>query len=174
MTLPITDRFPEVIRQLADPALRAIVLALAALTLRLLRVKNTSAELAVWNAVLYAALALPLLGRLLPALPVHVPLGRAMVAVKALETNWLSRNWLMEPLRLARTARALGTAQALPTDGVGTAAHSHSGPLAGVYSESSAPTSKCSRTRDLDAVGCLTYVFCLPRSSKPSVFANSC
>ena len=46
--------------------------------------------------------------------------------------------------------------------------------LAGVYSESSAPTSKCSRTRDLDAVGCLTYVFCLPRSSKPSVFANSC
>ncbi len=131
MSLLITDRFPEVIRHLADPALRTILLAVAAaLTLRLLRVKNTSAELAVWTGVLYAALALPLLGRLLPALPVHVPPDRAMVAVKAVETNWLARNRLMERLRLGRTARALRTAQALPTEGVGAAAHSHSGPLA--------------------------------------------
>src|SRR6516164_1354722 len=46
--------------------------------------------------------------------------------------------------------------------------------LTGVYWESSAPASKCSRTWDLSAVGCLTYVFCFPRSSKPSVLANSC
>ena len=46
--------------------------------------------------------------------------------------------------------------------------------LAGVYLESSPPTSKCSRTRDLGVVGCLTYVFGFARSSKPSVLANSC
>jgi hypothetical protein len=46
--------------------------------------------------------------------------------------------------------------------------------LAGVYLESSALTGKCSRTGDLGAVGCLTYVFCFPRSSRPSVLANSC
>src|SRR5215471_10761332 len=46
--------------------------------------------------------------------------------------------------------------------------------LAGVYLESSTPMSKYSRAWDLGAVCCITYVSSLPRSSKPSVLANSC
>jgi len=58
---------------LADPALRSIVLAcLVALLLAAFRVRQVTIQLAVWTALLYAALAMPLLAWLAPAIPVHV------------------------------------------------------------------------------------------------------
>jgi beta-lactamase regulating signal transducer with metallopeptidase domain len=66
-----------------DPALRSLVLAaLAAIALRVLRVKDPAARLAVWSGVLYAALAMPLLGLALPTVSVPVPSTFAALLVK--------------------------------------------------------------------------------------------
>ena len=60
--------------QLMNPAARALALAaVAGLGLAGFRVKNTSVRLFSWTAVLYAAFAMPLLGRMLPTLPVATP-----------------------------------------------------------------------------------------------------
>ena len=75
--------------RLADPAARALVLAaLVGIALAALRVRNTAARLFAWTAVLYAALAMPILGSLLPAVPVHLPnfpfaLPKALVSAPA-------------------------------------------------------------------------------------------
>ena len=59
---------------LISSAGRALVLAgVAAFGLAAFRVKNTSLRLFTWTAVLYAALAMPLLGRLLPPLSIPTP-----------------------------------------------------------------------------------------------------
>ena len=64
----------SLLARLADPAARALVLAaLVGIALAVLRVKSTAARLFAWTAVLYAALAMPILGSLLPAVPVHLP-----------------------------------------------------------------------------------------------------
>lgn len=64
----------ELLVQIANPAVRALALAgAAAVGLAIFRVKATSARLSTWRAVLYAALALPLLGWLLPPLAIPVP-----------------------------------------------------------------------------------------------------
>jgi beta-lactamase regulating signal transducer with metallopeptidase domain len=58
----------------ATAAVRALALGGAAgLGLAVFRVKATSVRLFTWTAVLYAALAMPLLERMLPPLPVHAP-----------------------------------------------------------------------------------------------------
>lgn len=60
--------------QLAESAVRAVILASAAgIVLAALRVKSTSARLYTWSAVLYAALAMPLLGWMLPPLSISMP-----------------------------------------------------------------------------------------------------
>lgn len=65
-----------------EPALRSLALAgLVWLLLGAFRVRDVSFRLAVWTAVLYAALAMPLLGRLLPQLPVLVPVKQAAQTV---------------------------------------------------------------------------------------------
>ena len=48
-------------------------LALPGLALAAFRVRATSVRLFTWTAVLYAALAMPLLGRMLPPLPIPTP-----------------------------------------------------------------------------------------------------
>jgi hypothetical protein len=59
---------------LATSAVRALALgSVAGLGLAALRVKTTSVRLFTWTAVLYAALAMPLLERVLPSLPVSAP-----------------------------------------------------------------------------------------------------
>ncbi len=64
----------NLLAQLANPAARALVLGAAAgLGLAAFRVKTTSMRLFTWTAVLYAALAMPLLGWMLPPLPIPVP-----------------------------------------------------------------------------------------------------
>jgi len=63
-----------ILAQIANSALRALVLSgVAALGLAAFRVKATAVRLFTWTAVLYAALAMPLLQRLLPTLPVPTP-----------------------------------------------------------------------------------------------------
>ena len=75
-----------VIGQLAGAAVRALLPAsVAALALCAFRVRHAALRLAVWTGVLYAALALPLLGYLLPAIPVRVP---AKTAARA--AAWLN------------------------------------------------------------------------------------
>ena len=60
--------------QLASPAVRALVLAVAAgIGLAAFRVKAANVRLATWTTVLCAALAMPLLGWVLPSLPVPAP-----------------------------------------------------------------------------------------------------
>jgi beta-lactamase regulating signal transducer with metallopeptidase domain len=60
--------------QLANPAARALaVAATAGLGLAAFRVKATNVRLVTWTAVLYSALAIPLLGWVLPSLPVPTP-----------------------------------------------------------------------------------------------------
>jgi beta-lactamase regulating signal transducer with metallopeptidase domain len=59
---------------LASAAVRVIVLAgVAGLGLSAFRVKTTSLRLFSWTAVLYAALAMPLLEWMLPSLPISTP-----------------------------------------------------------------------------------------------------
>src|SRR5271170_7152080 len=64
----------SLLAQLANPAARALALAAAAgLGLAAFRVKASHVRLLTWTAVLYAALAMPLLGWMLPSLPVPTP-----------------------------------------------------------------------------------------------------
>ncbi len=59
---------------LATSAVRTLALAgVAGLGLAAFRVRSTSVRLFTWTAVLYAALAMPLLQRMLPSLPVSAP-----------------------------------------------------------------------------------------------------
>ena len=62
------------LRGLAEPALRALALAvLAGLLLAAARVKDAALRMAVWTAVLYAALAMPFLARVAPAVRLPMP-----------------------------------------------------------------------------------------------------
>ena len=82
--IPIAPYAPSVIRHLSDPALRALVPAsLTALVLWVLRVRQSSFRLAAWTGVLYAALAMPFLGGLLPELPLRLPALRVRPAAAA-------------------------------------------------------------------------------------------
>ena len=66
--------FTNLLAQLVNPAVRVLLLsAIAGLGLTAFRVKNTSLRLFTWTAVLYAALAMPLLQQLLPSLPIPAP-----------------------------------------------------------------------------------------------------
>jgi beta-lactamase regulating signal transducer with metallopeptidase domain len=65
---------PRIAVHLLDPAMRSLVLAvLAGLILKLWRVRDERVELAVWTGVLYAALAMPLLSWVMPAIRLPLP-----------------------------------------------------------------------------------------------------
>jgi bla regulator protein blaR1 len=68
---------------LVDPAVRSLALGtFAALLLYVSRVKNPSVRLAVWTAILYAALAMPLLALMLPPLSLPLPSALAPIFTK--------------------------------------------------------------------------------------------
>ncbi|MGO8787315.1 MAG: hypothetical protein ACLQVL_08025 [Terriglobia bacterium] len=72
MSLP--DLCAQLLRGLAEPALRALALAaLASLALTVGRVKDAAVRLAVWTAVLYGALAMPFLARIAPSFRLPIP-----------------------------------------------------------------------------------------------------
>ena len=89
----------SLLAQLADPAARALALAAAAgLALAAFRVRSTSVRLFTWTAVLYAALAMPFLGWMLPPVPVTTPefLGQAWKKIQPTETL-VGENHLVVP-----------------------------------------------------------------------------
>jgi len=62
------------ITELVTSAARSIVLAgISAAGIAVFRVKNTSLRLLIWASVVYASLALPILGGLIPAWRIPVP-----------------------------------------------------------------------------------------------------
>ena len=68
------EGYSSLLTVLATAAARSLILALAAgLGLAAFRVRDTAARLFTWTAVLYAALAMPLLGWLLPPLALPAP-----------------------------------------------------------------------------------------------------
>jgi beta-lactamase regulating signal transducer with metallopeptidase domain len=72
--IPAIQASTGVLVQLADSAVRALFLgAIAGLGMFALRIKATSTRLFTWTAVLYAALAMPLLGWMLPPLAIPTP-----------------------------------------------------------------------------------------------------
>ena len=63
----------HILAQLLNPALRSVILAgLAAIGLGIFRIRSTPARLLTWKLVLGAALAMPLLGWMLPTLSIPV------------------------------------------------------------------------------------------------------
>ncbi len=74
MTLSTIPASTSLLAQLAIPAARALALSvIAGLGLFAFRVKTTSLRLFTWTAVLYAAVAMPALQRMLPPLPIPTP-----------------------------------------------------------------------------------------------------
>jgi len=74
MTTAAFQMSTALLQHLATPALRALALGVgAALGLAVFRVKTTSVRLFTWTSVLYVALAMPLLERMLPPLSVPTP-----------------------------------------------------------------------------------------------------
>src|ERR1700690_186693 len=71
---PSIQASSNLLTQLANPAGRALVLAgVAGLTLAAFRVKTASLRLFTWTAVLYGAVAMPLMGWMLPPMAVPIP-----------------------------------------------------------------------------------------------------
>lgn len=74
MTHTVIPSSADFLVQLVNPAVRALLLAGGAgVALGACRVKATAARLFAWKTVLYAALAMPLLGWMLPAIKLPVP-----------------------------------------------------------------------------------------------------
>ena len=71
---PILSLSSSLLKGVADPAARSLILAgLAAATIGAFRVRSISWKATIWRGVLVAALAMPLLGSLLPSIRVAVP-----------------------------------------------------------------------------------------------------
>lgn len=75
---PFASEPGMILEQIVIAAVRTTVLAAsAALLLKLLRIKSTSARLLVWKIVLCVGLTMPILGWLLP--PLHIPIPYALL-----------------------------------------------------------------------------------------------
>jgi beta-lactamase regulating signal transducer with metallopeptidase domain len=82
MILSSSHLCAQLLRHLAEPALRALVLAaLAGLALAVGRVKDAELRLGVWTALLYAALAMPFLAWVAPAVRLPLPALPAATSV---------------------------------------------------------------------------------------------
>jgi beta-lactamase regulating signal transducer with metallopeptidase domain len=80
----------NVLVQVVNPAARAVALASAAAAgLAAFRVKNTSVRLSTWRAVLYTALAMPLLGWLLPPLAIPTPAFLQRVSQRTISAEYV-------------------------------------------------------------------------------------
>src|SRR5262245_39773831 len=65
----------DILGAFAAAAIRALIFAaIVAAVLTILRVKRATVRLRIWTLVLYTALAMPILGWLLPALPLPLPM----------------------------------------------------------------------------------------------------
>jgi beta-lactamase regulating signal transducer with metallopeptidase domain len=101
----------NLLAQLANPAARALALAATAgLALAAFRVKSTSVRLFTWTAVLYAALAMPLLSWTLPPLSIPTPgfgwRSASSAVIKAFVPSRASAPALVEPSSSASSPAA--------------------------------------------------------------------
>jgi beta-lactamase regulating signal transducer with metallopeptidase domain len=95
---------------LATAAVRSLTLGCAAgLGLVAFRVKTTSLPLFTWTAVLYTALAMPLLERMLPPLPVHTPAFLQYGAKQSAANEVKVSRHIVAPIDLNSIPRAQGT-----------------------------------------------------------------
>lgn len=86
MTILAASASTSVLAQVANSAARALALsAVAGLGLAAFRVKTTAVRLFTWTAVLYAALAMPMLQWVLPAVTVPTPAVLQFGAAQSLE-----------------------------------------------------------------------------------------
>jgi len=77
---PVLDVSANLSAHVLQPAARSIAFAcVAGLVLAAFRVRSVALRLAIWRTVLVVALAMPLLGQLLPPLPVFVPLAAKFI-----------------------------------------------------------------------------------------------
>jgi len=77
---PVLDVSASFSAHVLQPAARSIAFAcVAGLVLAAFRVRSVALRLAIWRTVLVVALAMPLLGQLLPPLPVFVPLAAKFI-----------------------------------------------------------------------------------------------
>lgn len=91
ISAPVVHACSAFLAHLIAPAARSLCLGcFAALAVGALRVKSVSARLAIWKMVLYAALAMPLLGLILPPLSFELPSAVArLIPQKATVANTL-------------------------------------------------------------------------------------
>jgi beta-lactamase regulating signal transducer with metallopeptidase domain len=141
------------------PALRSLLLAcFAALALGAFRVKNIAARLAVWTAVLYVALAMPLLGVVLPSVSLAVP---------AAAVRFVSQNF--GPLNSSRVSEeVVGIQAVVPTQGPALAAISPED-----YTAKPAPRARPRHKREIVASNIDTSVANSPGESDTSVSSRS-
>jgi beta-lactamase regulating signal transducer with metallopeptidase domain len=99
MSLPLAHGFDTtLLHYVVVPAARALALGgVVWMLLAAFRVRDVGFRLAAWTAVLYAALAMPFLGRVMPGIPVLLPSVRSAqpapvtqppVVTQAAETNY--------------------------------------------------------------------------------------
>jgi beta-lactamase regulating signal transducer with metallopeptidase domain len=82
---PVLDASANFAAHVLQPAARSFAFAcIAGLVLVAFRVRSIGLRLAIWRTVLLVALAMPLLGLLLPPLPVFVPLAARFVPAQPL------------------------------------------------------------------------------------------
>src|SRR5271155_5437182 len=81
--IPVLDATASFSAHVLQPAARSFAFAcVAGMVLAAFRVRSVALRLAIWRTVLIVALAMPLLGLLLPPLPVFVPLAAKYVPAK--------------------------------------------------------------------------------------------
>jgi beta-lactamase regulating signal transducer with metallopeptidase domain len=84
MLAPVLDASGNVATHVLQPAARSLAFAcVAGLALAAFGVRSVALRLAIWRAVLLVALAMPLLGLLLPPLPVFVPLAAKFLRARS-------------------------------------------------------------------------------------------
>jgi beta-lactamase regulating signal transducer with metallopeptidase domain len=111
MTLSSSGFCAQLLHCLAEPALRALALAaLAGLALALGRAKDAAVRLAVWTAVLYAALAMPFLARVAPAVRLPLPSRLTAHSVLAPAPGGIRTVATASPLRVIAAPSRVGAA----------------------------------------------------------------
>ncbi len=106
-----TSLFALMVSHLLEAAIRSAALALAAgLALNVFRVKDAGVRLSVWTGVLYAALAMPFLGWVVPPIRLSLLNVSAARPVEVLPTNGTESVGAPVPIRPAGAAN-VGTIQ---------------------------------------------------------------
>ncbi len=107
---PLLDASGNFLAQVLQPAARSLVFAgVAGVALVAFRVRSVALRLAVWRAVLLVALAMPLLGLLLPPLPVFVPLAAKFMRTEAPAESAPSRQPNSHAIIVNQVARSNST-----------------------------------------------------------------